>query len=475
MGKRQDDDSQLFGCVTGNCCNTVDRSPAESATVDVDRLSPRRTPVPSTPSPPVRREQKLLSFDASLDQPVEGRLIRQGSLLMLDGAENRMKPWTILLFSNGFYASRQWNEDKAPTGEMQSFAWSPFALVREIAADPTDPRCPLRGMWPFSIYLFAQNIGFVFSTFGEHADQERKAWMAAMVEALHAFTYSLFPPFILETCPIAHVASTRSRIMAGYLLRDEEGGIVSVPYCELHAHYQGFALLVLYEDESCERVDDTLKLSKTMHVADLHGASCCAFSLEVLNLCARTIREKQIWIRALLNLKLRLGNDAPDPSLEEVAHWREAVLEATDENYSADSQAAISACELSPCAHRSVRGSPQALSSPGLTTPCDLPGPRHSPCEAPALSSPRSSPRREKKLGVTPGSVAGRPQILGPEPSEEQPEGSPTFECSAILWKAAPGPCTSDQMSDGDETSEPAESSIPEPVPALPSGGQRQR
>lgn len=310
-----------------------------------------------------RAPRRLLSLDASLEQPVEGCLVRQGVLLMLDGAENCMKPWTILLFSNGFYAVPHGAHSPGGHDGAQSFGWSPFAEVRELAVDPEDKSCPFRCFSAFTVYLFRQDVGFVFATKGEGAAKERHRWVAAMAGTVQGFTQSLFPPFSIAAFPVDAVPSTRTRVLAGYLLRDEGGGVVSAPYCELHANCRSSAILVMYEAECCERVDGNIFITDSTQVWDRNKSECPCFAVDVWNFCARSVREKSLWLRALENIKVKLRCSAPDPSSEELLRWREAVLES----------ARVAAEEASPSAvprsgasavQRGLEGSPP-MSAPG--------------------------------------------------------------------------------------------------------------
>lgn len=264
----------------------------------------------------------LLRFDASLEQPVEGRLIRQGDLLMLDGEENRMKRWTVLLFSNGFYTVPHGG------GELQSFAWSPFSEVREVSSATSEDKCSGFGGLPaFTLYLFSQNLGFVFAPWGEGAVADRRRWCVAMSWALQAFTRSLFPPFTLAVNPLPGVRSTQTRILAGYLLREEDGCTVSVPYCELHANQKGKAVFAMYENGSCERLERNIMLTVASPILDRDQTQSGCFSIEGLYFCGRTFQEKHLWMRALRNVKVKLLNGAPDPTAEDLLHWRASVLE----------------------------------------------------------------------------------------------------------------------------------------------------
>merc|ERR1719203_188626 len=100
---------------------------------------------------------------------------------MLDGEESRMKPWTVLLFSDGFYTMPR------NGGEVQSFAWSPFSEVREVSHNADDHNSPFGSLPAFTLYLFSQNLGFVFAPWGEDAFAERQRWVTAMSSTLQHF------------------------------------------------------------------------------------------------------------------------------------------------------------------------------------------------------------------------------------------------------------------------------------------------
>jgi len=263
--------------------------------------------------------QGLLSTSTPLHSPVEGRAIKAGELLMLDGEDNCMKIWSVLLFANGFYAV-----PRSGGGAVQSFAWSPFSEVRE------DAFCPFGDLPAFAVYIFAHNMGFIFATWGDEAEEQRRQWVAALSYSLNFFTRSLFPTFSIAVSPLPHVPRTSTRLLAGYLLRfDGTGGAVSAPYCELHAHCKGSALLALYANERCEHFLDSIQVTPATPVFDSGGGGICnSFQLEKYQLCARSPEEKQCWLRALHNVKVKLMNDAPDANGEDLLNFREAVLEA---------------------------------------------------------------------------------------------------------------------------------------------------
>jgi len=124
------------------------------------------------------------------------------------------------------------------------------------------------------------------------------------------------------------VPESKGRILASYLLlREEENTLISVPYCELRAWRKGFAQLAFYSDETCTQQILTMAITGKTRIFERSGEDCSSFAVDGHSFCARSFEEKQIWLRALSNVKVKLQNDAPDPSPEELRMFREAVCE----------------------------------------------------------------------------------------------------------------------------------------------------
>merc|ERR1740121_1009110 len=100
-----------------------------------------------------------------------------------------------------------------------------------------------------------------------------------------------------------------------------------MPFCELHAHRAGVALFAMYETASCERLERTVALTAATPILERERAQTGCFSLDGQHFCARNFQEKHLWMRALRNVKVKLLNDAPDPTAQELQHWRDAVME----------------------------------------------------------------------------------------------------------------------------------------------------
>lgn len=113
----------------------------------------------------------------------------------------------------------------------------------------------------------------------------------------------------------------------------EASDCVSLLYCELRSYSHGEASFAVYRDELCEVEVAALQITEDSVVrsCDYDGVHCNIFGLGRLRFCARTKEETDLWIRALMNVKTKLLCDAPDPSADELAVFRDAVLQRVGE------------------------------------------------------------------------------------------------------------------------------------------------
>eukprot|EP00434_Breviolum_minutum_P005614 symbB.v1.2.004953.t1/scaffold272.1/size248367/8 len=157
--------------------------------------------------------------------------------------------------------------------------------------------------------------------------KERASWVCDISTTVRLVTQSLFPPFRILCDPLVSRAQTHRRLLAGYLLHSDGPYLVSVVYCELEAHEGDQALLVLYENESCEVALNTLVLNVDAIVAEKVGINCSCFTVDKHDFSSRTLSERKLWLRAISNIKVKLANAAPSPSVAELRHFREAIKE----------------------------------------------------------------------------------------------------------------------------------------------------
>eukprot|EP00927_Polykrikos_kofoidii_P041348 TRINITY_DN35264_c0_g1_i1.p1 TRINITY_DN35264_c0_g1~~TRINITY_DN35264_c0_g1_i1.p1 ORF type:complete len:909 (+),score=125.56 TRINITY_DN35264_c0_g1_i1:318-2729(+) len=289
-----------------------------------------------------------------LDAPVQGCRLHAGTLLMLDGEGGSMWPWVVIVFENGFYAIQQ------GSGVVRSFAWSPFSDVKacgdverartvidpEVASpSKSDHHCKVveeeedRAFFLLSMPL--HQLGFVFATTGSNADEDRKAWVAAISRAVRTHAARMLNRRPIEVWPRLGAPHTAMRILAGYLLHygrgiPHLGGAGVEPavfplFCELRAHANSAARFAMYADENCEEIVDAIIITAALPIFDSDGSAASTFHLAGHRFCARSREEKSLWLRAIQNVCVKLINDAPEPSEEELDSYRNAVLERAAE------------------------------------------------------------------------------------------------------------------------------------------------
>ena len=105
----------------------------------------------------------------------------------------------------------------------------------------------------FKISLFAQGACYYFGIRGtteRDAEEERSRWVLDISRIMRLVTQSLFPIFQIS-CDPSHMESSKSRLMAGYLVHYDDCFTASVLYCELHVNTQDHSRLIFYEDDTC--------------------------------------------------------------------------------------------------------------------------------------------------------------------------------------------------------------------------------
>jgi len=227
----------------------------------------------------------------------------------------------LVLYVNGFSMTPA--DDHAQT---TSTIWSPFTLV-----DRCDVKAETPALWSvFKITVLrpADASCVYFATCGPDAKSERDLWIAEISKAVSHVTMSLFPPHAIAVQPVPWEPGTHTRIMAGYLLRCAGSDHIALIYGELHAYAGGEAKLTMYQDEWCDAEVASCRL-KNRTVIGTHG-STNVFSVDNCYFCARALEEKELWLRAVSNVKVKLMYSAPDPTDEDLAVFRDAVRERLD-------------------------------------------------------------------------------------------------------------------------------------------------
>jgi hypothetical protein len=85
-----------------------------------------------------------------------------------------------------------------------------------------------------------------------------------------------------------------------------------------------------YKDEWCEHEMLRINLSDGSVVSTRKGVYCTVFGIDDDRFCARSGEEKELWLRAVSNIKVKLMFEAPDPTEDEIEIFRAAVREKLD-------------------------------------------------------------------------------------------------------------------------------------------------
>lgn len=265
-----------------------------------------------------------LCYSTLPDQPLRGAPIREGELWYLS-AEDQVDPVDFVLYVNGF--------SFACGAQETSVSLSPFALVRNCKFQSSYPSLNLADLKIFKVSLFAQSTCFYFgvrSLDDRQAEEERSRWVLDISRAMRLVTQSLFPQFSLSFTPMRSAPCTQRRLMAGYLIYFDSKYSASVLYCELQHQAEGSAQLVLYENELCELQVSAVRFSELTICCEKIGINCSCFTVEEHQFSTRTLAERKIWLRAISNLKVKLQNQAPNPTAQELLCYRAAIKEHVD-------------------------------------------------------------------------------------------------------------------------------------------------
>ena len=307
--------SSVCRCFCGNAWQEEEDRGFNNVTVGIGSISSLDVP---EEMPEV---MGMLSYSTEMDQPLRGKPIREGELWQLS-TEEAIQRVRLSLYVNGLSIS----------GDIKriSVLFSPFTVVRNCKFQANT--CDLQEFSFFKIFkvqLYTLSRCYYFGVRGEASagEEERASWVCDISTTVRLVTQSLFPPFRILCDPLVSRAQTHRRLLAGYLLHSDGPYLVSVVYCELEAHEGDQALLVLYENESCEVALNTLVLNVDAIVAEKVGINCSCFTVDKHDFSSRTLSERKLWLRAISNIKVKLANAAPSPSVAELRHFREAIKE----------------------------------------------------------------------------------------------------------------------------------------------------
>lgn len=261
----------------------------------------------------------FLTYSSAPDQPLLGVPIMEGGLWSLS-SQQKFEAVAFSLYVNGFtYFTPEQGE--------ASVSLSPFSLVRNCRFQSDE--CAALKSFKISDMDHEPCSYFAALSRDEHeAEAERSDWVLGISHAILLVTDSILPPFAATCDPIPGVPHTARRLLAGYLVHRDDTRSVSVVYCELRAHASARAQLVLYENELCQAPVHEIVISESSMCTDIIGINCTCFAVNSHYFASQTPSERKLWLRAISNVKVKLHTSAPDPTEEELWHFRKSIRES---------------------------------------------------------------------------------------------------------------------------------------------------
>jgi hypothetical protein len=244
----------------------------------------------------------------------------------------------LSLFANGIRFERE-DQPVGDQGAALEVLLVPFSFVRPVAMQSTALQDALSPV-PFSkilsvtLYLEGRTHFFCFGAWEEQQAQDLcTGWVRDVARSIRWVTESLFTRGSCFQTASPNADEESNQLMAGYLLHSDPGEIVRMMYVELQPPRQGKSRVVLYEDLAGGReVDKEVLLDARTPSYEKVGVDCSCFCVGSLQLSARTVFERQVWLRAVQNLKVKLQARGPDPRPHELDTWREAINDHIIEN-----------------------------------------------------------------------------------------------------------------------------------------------
>lgn len=247
--------------------------------------------------------------------------IMEGCLWHLSYHE-KFEPVTFSLYVNGIAFT-------TPDNYEASVSLSPFSLVRNCRFQSEE--CAKLKSFKISHMDHEPSSYFAVRNLDDReAEVERSEWVLGISHTILLITDSILPSFSATCDPIPGVPHTARRLLAGYLVHRDDTSSVSVLYCELRAQTSVCAELVMYENELCQVPVHQIAISESSICSDIIGINCTCFVVNTHHFASQTPSERKLWLRAISNVKVKLQNCAPDPTEEELQHYRKAIRGSID-------------------------------------------------------------------------------------------------------------------------------------------------
>lgn len=250
---------------------------------------------------------------------------------------------TFSLYVNGFAFV-------TPDHFEASASLSPFSLVRNVRFQTEN----YAKMLSFKIALDHEHSAYFAAGSAEDPATEdmRSDWVLGISHTILLITDSILPALSLTCDPVPGLPHTARRLLAGYVVHQDDPCSASVLYCQLSVHTGQYALLHLYENELCQAVVHEIVLGDSSHLDEVIGINCTRFVVDVHQFACQTPSERKLWLRAMGNVKVKLANCAPDPTEEELLHYRKSVRENIRAIQATTEPTLNSEALLTQCAYR---------------------------------------------------------------------------------------------------------------------------
>mmetsp|Transcript_63242 Transcript_63242/g.150845 ORF Transcript_63242/g.150845 Transcript_63242/m.150845 type:complete len:356 (-) Transcript_63242:86-1153(-) len=263
-----------------------------------------------------KREPGFSTFLLSHEQPLLGVPLQEGTLWHLSSQELRHAV-SFSLYVNGFAF-------RTADGMEASVTLNPFALVRNCRFQSG----AYQHLKSFKVALCESDPCCYFAVQSEcerEAEEQRSRWVLGLSHAILLISDSLKPSIPLCCDPLPGVPTTKSRLLAGYLLHKESPSLLSALYCELSAPRDGIAEFTMYDHEDCDVPVGVLTIHETTVCLDCVGINSCCFLIDNHNFAAQSPSERKLWLRALSNVKVKIQNKAPSASDDMLVHYRTSI------------------------------------------------------------------------------------------------------------------------------------------------------
>lgn len=258
------------------------------------------------------------TYSSAPDQPLLGVPVREEGLWHLS-TPDCFEHVTFSLYVNGVaFATRD--------GAEHSISLSPFSVVRFCRFQ--SGLCSQLKSFKVAVPDHELCCYFAVQSVSERiAEEDRFEWVLSISHTILLIIDSLLPSYAITCDPVPGVPATSRRLMAGYLIHRDDAGSVSVLFCELQAHLGNRAKFVMYENEHCINPVMDINIVDATDYSDIVGINCSCFIIDGQHFAAQTPSDRKLWLRALSNVKVKIQNEAPPPTEEEIWYYRDSIRE----------------------------------------------------------------------------------------------------------------------------------------------------